>query len=124
MGSSKPLTGKSILVVEDEPLIALDTIEALQSEGATAITARNLDDAFTRLQSNQISAALLDVNLGATGNCEAMCHHLERVGIPFGFYTGYRNEPLMLEWANVPVVSKPATRQELIRTMNLLVATN
>ena len=122
MGSSKPFSGKSILVLEDEPLIALETVEILQSEGAKTVTARSLDAAFTHLSSNEIAAALLDVNLGSTGNCEAMCHHLEQLGIPFGFYTGYRNEPLMREWSSVPVITKPATPQELIDAMRRLVA--
>ena len=40
------LTGRFILVVEDEPLVALNIAECLQSEGASVHTAHRLANGF------------------------------------------------------------------------------
>ena len=48
------LAGRSILIVEDEPLIALDIIIAFEKVGAVALTARSLAEA---------------IRYGSTGEC-------------------------------------------------------
>jgi CheY-like chemotaxis protein len=42
MGRSTPLAGRLVLVVEDEPLIALDIVESFRAAGASVFTAQNL----------------------------------------------------------------------------------
>ncbi len=65
----------------------------------------------------EFSAALLDIALG-NEDCSAICEHLQQHGIPFAFYTGY-TEPLE-RWRNVPVIRKPATRQQILDAMEHL----
>jgi hypothetical protein len=43
---STSLAGRSVLIVEDEPLIALDIMAAFEKAGDLALTARTLADAM------------------------------------------------------------------------------
>ena len=122
MGSRKPLSGMSILILEDEPLVALDTTETLQEAGVITIVVGCPYDAFSQLSTNEIAAALLDINLGSSNDCEAVCVDLGRRGIPFSFYTGYAQTSFMGEWASVPVIRKPASGGEIVRMVEALVA--
>ena len=66
------LDGKTILIVEDEPLVALDLHAALRAAGASLIAATNAAEALKLIRRNEISAAVVDVNLGGD-NCLAVC---------------------------------------------------
>lgn len=58
-----PLTGASILVAEDESLIAMDFVDALRDAGASIVgPAASLADAY-RLAAAPIDLACLDVDL-------------------------------------------------------------
>ena len=58
------LTGRLILIAEDEPLIALEIVQGFEDEGATVIIARTLDDALCGVEDPALSAAILDHGLG------------------------------------------------------------
>jgi CheY-like chemotaxis protein len=60
---SADLVGQSILVIEDEPLIALDICEALKSAGASVFVANCLHDAFALAEHPDLSGAILDFGL-------------------------------------------------------------
>jgi CheY-like chemotaxis protein len=114
------LRGKSILIVEDEPLIALGIHAALSATGASIIAATNGADALQLIRSADISAAVLDVNLGSR-DCADECRALTRRGIPFLFYTGYADAPVLKSWPNATVVRKPAPPTRLVgAVMDLL----
>jgi DNA-binding response OmpR family regulator len=57
---SASLTGRSILLIEDEPLIAFDIRQALESEGAQVQIAHSLASASHLIQHNSFSAAIVD----------------------------------------------------------------
>jgi hypothetical protein len=63
-----PFFGKSVLIVEDEPLTIRDALELIGYA--------------------QICAAVVDVNLGGD-YCSSICSALAKRSIPFMFYTGY-----------------------------------
>ena len=71
------LHGQTILIVEDEPFIALDMEQTLSSAGAQVISALHLAEAFEAAQNADISAAVLDVNL-REGDCAPLCEVLAR----------------------------------------------
>jgi len=83
-----PLVGRLILVVEDEPLVALDVIRGLEAAGARVISARTLADALTKAEDPDLSAAVLDHGLGE-GDTSEVCEKLEERNIPFVLYSGY-----------------------------------
>jgi CheY-like chemotaxis protein len=65
------LAGHSILIVEDEPLIALDIVAAFQNAGANPLTARSLAEAVRLVEHDGPSAAVLDAPVPKPS---ASCH--------------------------------------------------
>jgi DNA-binding response OmpR family regulator len=119
MGSAFPLTGYSILVVEDEPLVGLDLADMLNAAGARVVSTKSAGEAISSLDSFQVTAAVLDINLG-NHDCTAVCRGLQERRIPFVFYTGY-GAPLD-EWANVLIIQKPAVPEEILAAVERLCA--
>ena len=83
-----PLTGRSILVVEDEPLIAMDVVQGLRAAGASVSEARSLRDALCKVECPTLSAAVLDHGLN-DGDASQVCERLDQRCIPFVIYSGY-----------------------------------
>jgi DNA-binding response OmpR family regulator len=92
MGSVNPLLGRSVLIVEDEPLIAPELHSALHDAGASIIAATNIKDALELIAYARICAAIVDVNLGGH-DCSSVCAALAKRSISFMFYTGNSNAP-------------------------------
>jgi DNA-binding response OmpR family regulator len=72
-----PLRGRSILVVEDEPLIAFDIVECFRKAGASVLTAHNLRDGLCLAGHPDLSAAVVDFGL-SDGDGTALCERLTR----------------------------------------------
>ena len=105
------LSGRTILVVEDEGLIARELSDALENAGAEIITARGVFDATRIIESRRLSAAVLDFWLGVGVDCLPICALLSECSVPFLLYTSYT----LLEGApNAPVVGKPAPPQRIV----------
>jgi CheY-like chemotaxis protein len=82
------LAGSSILVVEDEPIIAMEIVAGLRAAGASVAVARTLKEALTLAECPGLSAAVVDHGL-EDGDSSAVCARLDQRGIPFVVYTGY-----------------------------------
>lgn len=103
-----PLDGRSVLVVEDQLIIALDLEMLLKEQGAMAVQlSGSVGDALKSIELNRPDIAILDVNLGSTTSFP-VARELQRLGIPFIFATGYGNEvEFPPELNSVPLVAKP-----------------
>ncbi len=112
MGSAE-LSGCSILVVEDEPLIALDVQSALKNAGASILAATDATDAVRLVASSKLAAAVLDVDLGDL-DCWVVCRLLARGNVPFLFYTGYTQSEVFKDWPEAPVLAKPASHEQIV----------
>jgi DNA-binding response OmpR family regulator len=84
----RPLAGRSILVVEDDPIIAMDVVQGLQAAGASVSAARTLNDALRKVECSSLSAAVLDHALN-DGDASRICERLDERNIPFVIYSGY-----------------------------------
>jgi CheY-like chemotaxis protein len=115
MGSGFPLAGRSILVVEDEPLISLDMAVVFESAGARVLHAKTAAEAVDR--ADGVSAAVLDY--GLTRSTPALCGLLDQRHIPFMFYTGYGD--VQGSHPHAVVVHKPASASALLTAMAGLV---
>jgi len=82
------LAGRSVLVVEDEPLIALNIIQAFETAGAHVEAARTLAEAKFLVDRDGLSAAVLDFGLGDS-EAHALCERLTTRNIPFVLHSGY-----------------------------------
>jgi len=114
-----PLAGRSILIVEDEPLIALDIAEGFRSAGASVLSAHNLQDGLRLAGHPDLSAAVLDFGL-RDGEGTALCARLKDRRIPFVLHTGYQHTSEACH-AGV-LVPKPTAPAELVSTVARLLA--
>jgi CheY-like chemotaxis protein len=114
------LEGRTILV-EDEPLVPLEVVEALTACGACVVSVARVSDAIKSVDIHQISAAVLDIKLG-NNDCGAICQYLQDRGIPFLFLTGY-SAPLD-GFSSVPVVAKPASSRHITGALERLCGLN
>ena len=103
------LAGRSILIVEDEPLIALDIGQAFENVGAVVFTARSLNDAVRLVEQDGLSAAVVDFGLG-DGDADALCGRLNDRSIPFILHSGYSHTPQ----ESAVVIPKPASPATLV----------
>ena len=94
-----------VLVLEDEPVIALNLQTALLDFGYRPIAACNIREAFAVLADHHFDAAILDVSLPG-GDSYKFAMKLKESEIPFVFTTGWyiENRP---EFQGVPVLEKP-----------------
>ena len=86
----RPLAGRVILIIEDEPIIALNISDAFQDEGAKTITVRTLAAALVAIEDPALSAAIVDHALG-DGDSSELCQRLKERKVPFVIYSGYVN---------------------------------
>ncbi len=101
---------KRILVVEDEPLIAMmleDFLEILQKD--VAGTADTVATALALIESGGVGAAILDVNLRGGEKSAPIADALAARGIPFVFATGGSADSELGEHADRPRLQKPFT---------------
>jgi DNA-binding response OmpR family regulator len=115
------LVGVCVLIVEDEPVIALDLHAALSAAGAGIIAATNATEALQLILRNDISAAVIDIRLGDR-DCSAVCEALFHHRVPFLFHTAHASAAIRQAWPQVPVLIKPVTDQEIVARVARLVA--
>ena len=111
---SASLAGHSILICEDEPLIAIDIANAFTEVGARVVTARSLPDALIAVEDGALSAAILDHAL-SDGDSSQVCERLKERNIPFVLYSGFGQ--LDGACGDAVHVSKPASSEVLVTTV-------
>jgi two-component sensor histidine kinase len=120
--SSANVGGKRILIVEDEPLVAMDLKVILHEAGIDVVgPARTSAAALGLLERAPLDGALLDANLGGE-RIDGVAAALARRGVPFAFVTGYGRESLPRSFCNIPIVSKPFVAADLLQAVRKLVA--
>lgn len=111
----------SVLVVEDETLLALNLEMILQDLGHVVVgPVMNLQELDTLLDKPPaIDVAILDVNVGGT----QIFPHAERIadaGIPIVFATGYGSDGMQGRWRDYPVIPKPYTDHDIAAGLRAL----
>ena len=116
--SPSPLQGRSILIVEDEPLITMDLTLALEITGATVTSTNTLKHALLLVEHAGLSAAILDHALG-DDNSSLLYKRLNERGIPFMIYSGYPR----IEGASHDAlhIQKPSSHEVLVAAMEGLI---
>ena len=105
MGSATVLAGRTILVVEDHPLIRLELTSLFESVGAQVIATHTREQAVIAVEQYRIGAALLDYGL-REDNVAPLCGLLARCRIH-----------LEQSYPGIIVVQKPASAEVLVATM-------
>jgi DNA-binding response OmpR family regulator len=115
--TSADLKGATILIVEDEPLIALDLKATLEAAGAS-VTCCRADDAVRMVGAQAFSAAVLDARPGSSEH-RPIARQLRDSRVPFLFYSTQAPEDVTTV-RGAPVVLKPGRPQEIVAAVALL----
>jgi len=112
--SNRLLHDKTILVVEDEPLIGLDIVSTLEKVGARVSGPVGTEkEAMALIERGHFDAALLDANLHGR-SVDVIATMLNRRDIPFLFVTGYGKEGLPKAFKQAASLPKPFSERQLI----------
>ncbi len=110
-----------VLIVEDEPLIALDIEDALFRAGFTAVdAASDLQHALEAVATGTFDVAIVDPNLGSE-NAGPVMLALKARSVPFVCVSGCTSEQCLPEGAGAPYLSKPFDQRELVACLLKLV---
>jgi DNA-binding response OmpR family regulator len=115
---------RNLLVLEDEPLIAMMLQDELESLGLHVIgPVSNLKSALLLAETSNLDGALLDRNINGT-LADAVADKLHSRKISYIFVSGY-DYPTGLRHRDVPVLQKPFNKIELrMALLSLLERTN
>jgi DNA-binding response OmpR family regulator len=115
---SPPAHRTSVLLLEDEALIAVALQDDLEEAGYEVVGPfAACVDALAWLESNKPDLAILDTVL-KDGPCKEVALRLTRLGVPFLVYSGLAEDMNALpELASATWVEKPATAQALLQAL-------
>ena len=118
MAPDRGLTGRRILVAEDEFFIADEVAHALEGEGAVVIgPAPTVAQLLALLEAEErIDGAVLDVNLNGEMVWPAVPALLAR-GVPVLLATGYDAAVVPADYAHLPRCAKPVAMADLTRAL-------
>lgn len=109
------LGGMRVLVVEDEPIVAMDLADTLESHGCEVVgPAYDLTQAAELSRQQALDGAVLDVNLGEE-KVFPVADDLAHGRIPFCFVTGYGAAGLRPEDLDRPILQKPVDPECIVR---------
>jgi CheY-like chemotaxis protein len=116
--TDSPFSGRLVLVIEDEMMVAMLLEDMLADLGCTVLgPAAWVDQALTIIAATgALDAAVLDVNLNGQKSYPVADALLAR-GVPFLFATGYHRNSVMNGYRSFPQLQKPFKRSELSQTL-------
>lgn len=121
MTGAPDLSGKKILVVEDDYYLASDTAAALRASGAVVLgPSPTTEDAIHVLESDHPTLVVLDLNLGGGGPKFEIAGRLVKRGISFVFLTGYDSDVIPDEFAHITRLQKPIALREIVEAVSEL----
>lgn len=111
--------GKRVLVVEDEPVVAMCLEDILDGLGCITIgPASRLAEGLALALAGGLDAAILDINLGGERST-AIAEALRGQAIPFAFASGYGACPEGFENCTL-LIEKPYRDAEVLATLRVL----
>jgi CheY-like chemotaxis protein len=114
--------GRTILVVEDEPLIAMMLEDFLEALGHHVhASCDNLADALSHCEQGGFDVAILDINLKGE-LIWPVASALKGRGVPFVIASGGHVEPPPAEFADAPLLEKPYTIDRIAPVLEEAVA--
>jgi CheY-like chemotaxis protein len=114
---NSPFSGRRILVVEDEMIVAWLLEDMLADLGCAVVgPAGSVNQALAMIDAEAIDVAVLDVNLNGQTSYP-VADALAARGVPFVFSTGYDRDRLLDGYRAFPVLQKPYHLSELGDTL-------
>ncbi|MHA6732132.1 response regulator [Devosia sp. A369] len=116
------LSGRRVLVVEDEMLVLLMIEDMLADLGCESVTAAaTIDKALASIEEHVFDAAMLDMNLNGDDSVK-VADALAARGVPFIYCTGNNSHGMLSDPANTPVLRKPFSFEELTAILTRLLS--
>lgn len=111
------LAGSRVLIVEDDPIIAMTQKMTLEEAGCGVLgPAPDVDQALLIIGRQSIDLALLDINLNGE-KVYPVADALAKRGVPFVFLTGYGDEMLAPAHRGQRCLTKPCDEDDLLRAL-------
>ena len=111
--------GLRVLIVEDEPVVAMCLEDMLQTLGCETVgPAARLAEGLTLAEQEDLGAAILDINL-AGERSTPIAEALQRRGVPFAFASGYGATPEGFE--ALPLIEKPYREADIDTALRALI---
>lgn len=116
----KLLSGRRVLVVEDEMLVVMMIEDMLADLGCTTVTsAATIEKALALIDTQVFDLAMLDMNLNGNDS-HPVAEALSARGVPFVYSTGNTGHGLRDGHADRPVLKKPFKYEELVTILTHL----
>ena len=112
---------KRVLVVEDDPVVAMVMEDALQAMGLEVLVDLNLVDALNEVEASPFDAAMIDVGLRGENAWPVMVA-LQKRKIPFVVMSGGDLTALAEEFPQVRMINKPVSVEMLRQIVRDLLA--
>ncbi|MGZ8999017.1 MAG: response regulator [Allosphingosinicella sp.] len=107
------LSGRRVLVVEDEMMVLMNIEGALADFGCSTVSAAaTVAEALELLEAGNFDVAMLDVNLAGEASYD-VADALALRSIPFVFSTGYGEHGIEARFGDRPVLQKPYSDRQL-----------
>ena len=108
---------RTILLVDDEPLILMDLEFAAEDAGLECLPAPNLAEALSYIESHgdRLDVAVLDVSLTGNDTCLPIARELDERGIPYVIHSGdldRQNE--LIRSLDAPRIAKPSASERVV----------
>ena len=114
------LEGKTVMLVEDEAILAIELQYGLEDSGARIEGPfMSVSDAVARAKDRALCAAILDVDLGGE-SVFPVADVLAARGIPFVFHTGRSDCAQIAKRYDVPICTKPIPAETVIAKLRAL----
>ncbi|ACK52206.1 response regulator receiver protein [Methylocella silvestris BL2] len=109
---------KRILIVEDEPFVALSLVDTLSELGFDiAACVADVRGALEVIRREHLDGALLDVRLGSE-RIDPVAEMLDQRACPFIFTTGLGQADIPPEYANRAILQKPFGTAALVSMLD------
>jgi DNA-binding response OmpR family regulator len=105
------LSGRAILIVDDERILAFDIADAFEAAGAEIFVASTYSDAIRRVELGGLSAAVLDSSLGQD-DAARLCGRLAERGVCVVLHSANPANDKLNMWG--VVINKPCLPEMLI----------
>jgi DNA-binding response OmpR family regulator len=113
--------GRRVLVLEDEPIIAMLLAELIEAAGGDAERVSSLAAAALAMDRSTPDLAILDINIHNQTSF-AIAERLDRLRVPFIFASGYGNKANPAGMEQVPTVTKPYDLRELEQALGAAIS--
>jgi DNA-binding response OmpR family regulator len=114
------MAGRTVLIVEDEPLLAFEYQDELEAKGARVVIGFTLAEGLFAMEANHFDLALVDINLGDELSWPIASGLIDR-SVPFFFVSGRCRDCEIPEVVKHAVcIEKPVAARSVIARLEAL----